>query len=134
MSFSRPSFIDPDEDFDDEMNILHLVSELQKGNDACLRAILKELEDECGPKSKRPKTLNVGPRPDYMDSIWGRMLQDPTLRDHDSRAAKLFRRRFRVPFHMYQWIIMQCKRRNLFPSDFIEEDIIENEINRLIDC
>ena len=59
MSFSRPSFIDPDEDFDDEMNILHLVSELQKGNDACLRAILKELEDECGPKSKRPIILRI---------------------------------------------------------------------------
>lgn len=57
-TFSRPSFIDPDENFDEEMIILHLVSELQKGNDACLRAVLKEL-DECGRKAKRTKTLNV---------------------------------------------------------------------------
>ena len=122
-TFSRPSFIDPDEDFDEEMIILHLVSELQKGNDACLRAVLKELEDECGRKEKRPKTLNVGPRPDYMDSTWGKMLQDPTIRNPHSRAAKLFRRRFRVPFPVYQWIVSECRRRNLFPSDFKKVDI-----------
>ena len=63
------------------------------------------------------------PRPQYWDSTWGRMLKDPNLEDPNSRVAKLFRRRFRIPYSVFEFIVSQCKAKNLFSADFQDEDI-----------
>ena len=40
-------------------------------------------------------------RPNYMESTWGRILTNPS----DRRGGKLFRRRFRVPYPMFEKLV-----------------------------
>ena len=66
-------------------------------------------EDEAadGRSLPRPGKSNCNGRKDYNDSVWGRMLIDESdkLMDCDSAEAKLFRRRFRVPYKLYLIIL-----------------------------
>ena len=61
---------------------------------------LLDLEDDertDGDGTHTRLTRTVVPRPDYKQSPWANMLRNQDLLDPTSRAAKLFRRRFRVP-------------------------------------
>ena len=53
-----------------------------------------ERTDGDGPQTRLTRT--VVPRPDYKQSLWANMRRNQDLLDPTSRAAKLFRRRFRV--------------------------------------
>ena len=55
--------------------------------------------------SRRPRTLV-----DYNDTVWGHLLNDLSqLRDPYSLEAILFRRRFRIPFHMFEQLLNWTK-------------------------
>ena len=54
-----------------------------------------DIDDDCEHKLKRSRT--VPSCPDYSASAWAVMLKNPTLRNPKSRAARLFRRHFRLP-------------------------------------
>jgi len=43
---------------------------------------------------------------DYSNTPWGRMLMDPTVRDSNSYLGRLFKRRFRVPFPLFNDILL----------------------------
>ena len=47
----------------------------------------------------------VEPRPLYEASTWGRMLTDPRTQDPGNKRGKLFRRRLRVPFPIFEIIV-----------------------------
>lgn len=57
----------------------------------------------------RPGRSNATGRPDYSDTTWGRMLKDPAslseLRNPHSYLALLFRRRFRIPFQLFELLL-----------------------------
>lgn len=57
----------------------------------------------------RPGGTNEQGRPDYGESAWGRMLRDERLQDTASGAAILFRRRFRVPYAVFEAIVEKTK-------------------------
>ena len=65
--------------------------------------------DQDGRSKPRPGRSNATGRPDYSDSTWGRMLKDPAslaeLRNPHSDLALLFRRRFRVPFQLFELLL-----------------------------
>ena len=45
-------------------------------------------------------------RPIYVESSWGRILTNPRFQDpSDRRGGKLFRRRFRVPYPMFESLV-----------------------------
>ena len=61
--------------------------------------------------AKRPKT----PKIDYWQTKWGLLLRDITIDNPKSRAAKIFRRRFRVPYRLFRDVIVpECERVNIF--------------------
>ncbi len=53
-------------------------------------------------------------RTNYWDVGWGKMLRDPELQNPYSRQAKKFRRRFRVSFGLFNYIVDLCRQVNLF--------------------
>jgi hypothetical protein len=55
----------------------------------------------------RPGGSNATGRPKYSESTWGKMMQRDIdkLRDSSSPEARLFRRRFRVPFGLFELIL-----------------------------
>jgi hypothetical protein len=65
-------------------------------------------------KVKR-RRIDMKTRPNYWDSGWGRLLQDPKLEDPDSYVSKKFRRRFRTPYTLFKdVIVVQCKLAEVF--------------------
>jgi len=60
------------------------------------------------------KARHNAPRVKYWDNGWGLMLQDPALKDPDSREAKKFRQRFRVTYSLFLYVVDLCKRKSIF--------------------
>lgn len=61
------------------------------------------------------KFRKVEARPNYDQSCWGRMLAHPrTQNPVDRKGGMLFRRRFRVPFPLFQRIVEMTREKNWF--------------------
>lgn len=58
----------------------------------------KSRDRNCKPKRHRRSKPPVN----YLTSVWWEMLQDPRIKDPKSDEGKLFRRRFRVPFPVFE--------------------------------
>jgi hypothetical protein len=72
--------------------------------------------------STTPKKRNRQPRPDYTQMSWWRLIRHPDIRDVNSRQHKYFRRRFRLPYALFEIIINMCYERNWFPVHTRGED------------
>ena len=79
-----------------------------------------ERTDGDGPHTRL--TRNVVPRPDYKQSPWANMLRNQDLLDPTSRAAKLFRRRFRVPHVFFLTLVRRVIEEGWFPT--AEVDVV----------
>ena len=45
------------------------------------------------------------------------MLQDPALKDPESREAKIFRKRFRITYSLFLYVVLDlCKRKSIFST------------------
>lgn len=76
---------------------------------------LNDLEDSSGgngPPVKRRRA--VLPRPDYKASFWWRMLGETGLQEPGSREARLFRRRFRIPYQFFRELIKLVEQKKWF--------------------
>jgi hypothetical protein len=62
------------------------------------------------------KARKTGTRIKYWEKGWGLMLQDPSLMIPDSREVKQFRRRFRVTFSLFNYVVDLCKRKEIFST------------------
>ena len=52
---------------------------------------------------------------DFYKTKWGVLLTDPNTRVHNTYQGKLFRRRFRVPFQVFDEVLLpMCKEYNVF--------------------
>lgn len=78
-------------------------------------------ESESNDKYIGKRTREVKPRPDCSSSTWGEFLQDESLDEPTSTAAKLFRRRFRVPYVFFQHLVELAKDGKWFPC--VETDV-----------
>lgn len=93
---------------------------------ACIYRVLSanDLDSSTGSASHtRPRHHEVPERPDYNNSSWGQMLKDERLNDASSKEAKLFRRRFRLPYTMFRYVVSECRREHLFPESERDTDI-----------
>ena len=69
---------------------------------------------------------NKGPKINYWDTEWGRLMLDPTTMDSKSHNGLKFRRRFRLPFPLFQDVLVPiCRDKNIFD---IKE---ENKVSRI---
>ncbi len=53
----------------------------------------------------KPREVNPRTYGQYNESAWGRQLRDPAIRNPLSTKGKLFRRRFRVPYPVFEEIL-----------------------------
>ena len=53
-------------------------------------------------------------RIDYNMSAWGKLIRHPNVKDASSYHGKLFRRRFRVPFPVFEHLVDVCEEYNIF--------------------
>eukprot|EP00904_Undaria_pinnatifida_P003091 jgi/Undpi1/12783/HiC_scaffold_6.g02451.m1 len=72
--------------------------------------------EEEGTTPRMKRTRRVFPRSDYNASAWGQMLRCEALNNHQSAEAKLFRRRFRVPYVFFLQLVIVVKDRGWFKA------------------
>ena len=48
--------------------------------------------------------------PNLWETGWGRLLLSDAIKDPDSYEAKIFRKRFRLPYPLFQRFVAECKR------------------------
>ena len=81
------------------------------------------------PKRKRGPRIKV----DYWDTNWGRWLKNPLIHDPNSKIAKLFMLRFRVPFILFnEKILKMCKDDNVFDLAYHRKDAVPIEFKILL--
>lgn len=79
-----------------------------------------ESEDDGGPPRVK-RTRHVFPRADHGASAWATLLRSEHISDPTSRAARRFRRRFRVPRVFFVDLVNLAKHKKWFSS--AEEDV-----------
>jgi Plant transposon protein len=70
---------------------------------------------------------------DYTTTKWGQLLKDPTLSDPSSPKAKIFRRRFRMPYNLFLYVVARCKEKAIFSNFKSTRGQIPDEI-KLMAC
>ena len=81
-------------------------------------ARFEELDDDL---LKPRQVRDVGPRPSYKDSEWMAKLREvERLRDPDSPAARLFRRRFRIPYQFFERLLTLVRREGWFSEQEVD--------------
>ena len=70
---------------------------------------------------------------DYTKTKWGLTLQCPTMSDPTSSKAKLFRRRFRMPFNLFLYIFKRCEEESIFSATTNYQNKIPDSI-KLMCC
>ena len=72
--------------------------------------------EQTAPKTKRAKRVRreefIGI--DYTKTSWGLIIRNPLVRFPDNRYGRQFRRRFRVPFQLYEILVQICVDKNVF--------------------
>ena len=74
--------------------------------------------------SRKRRTVRRDPDKDWWSTAWGLIILDPKIRDIETKDGQTFRRRFRVPGHLFlDFLVPECKKVNTF----------DNKINRFGD-
>ena len=51
---------------------------------------------------------------DYTKTTWGLLIRNPLVKSPDNQLGKTFRRRFRVPFQLFEILVKICSDNNIF--------------------
>ena len=83
----------------------------------------------------RRKTRNYKPPgkskiEDYFsETVWGRLISDESVKVATSASGKVFRRRFRVPYPVFEFLVKITKDHNLFEYAMDYKVIIPEELS-----
>jgi hypothetical protein len=62
-------------------------------------------------------------------TTWGKMIQDPNVRDINTTEGKEFRRRFRLPFPFFKdYLVPECQKANIFDSKLTVNGVTKDQI------
>lgn len=77
--------------------------------DVCNSSSDEEELPEKKPRKRETIPRCMQPVPDYSQSVWAKMLKDPSIKEPTSKTAKKFRRRFRVPFPLFELLVAELR-------------------------
>ena len=66
---------------------------------------------------------------EFWESQWGKLLLNPNVGNHGSVEGRRFRRRFRLPYQLFQYLCELCARENIF--DMVNKSPIPMELKIL---
>ena len=67
----------------------------------------------------------------FTETPWGRLISDPNVRLISSNLGKIFRRRFRVPFVIFEYLVKLTRDYNLFDYKMHHKTLIPKELSIL---
>ena len=77
------------------------------------------------PKKIRRRHTTAMP---FWDTYWGQTLCHPNVSDPKTHEGRLFRRRFRLPYPVFTYLVELCNRHNIFGSVYVSKIPIEAKI------
>ena len=95
---------------------LAIIGDAERSRRMCLNFnVLPKAFEKPSPRLKVFQQRAYKRRPKYMESTWGRILTDPQFKNpSDRRDGKLFRRRFRVPYPMFEKLVEIARENSWF--------------------
>ena len=93
--------------------------------------VCEEIFDDLDKPSKRTRNRNEK-YINYSNTNWGKFIRDPLIKVPTSSKGLLFRRRFRVPFALFEYILQLCEDSNVFEVKCKQHILIPIEIKLLI--
>lgn len=102
---------------DDLELILHIINTEEFKTTVANIVIDDYNESEFRNKRKRSR-LSYARSKNLMDSAWGRLISDPNINNPRSMAAKKFKRRFRLPFELFEAFVNECIENNVFKTNY----------------
>jgi hypothetical protein len=73
-------------------------------------------------RTKRVRTL------DLWETGWGRLILNENIKIPDSYEAKIFRKRFRLPYLLFQRFVAECKQSNIFEEVNVTKVAVEFKV------
>ena len=77
-----------------------------------------EMEERRLEQLKRRTRRSNSRLQNFEESYWHEMLSNPLIADPNSRAGKKFRRRFRLPFPLFNQLVEICEDLNVFETKY----------------
>ena len=95
---------------------LAIMLDAERSRRRCLNFnVLPKAFEKPSPRLKVFQQRSSERRPNYMESTWGRILTNPRFKDpSDRRGGKLFRRRYRVPYPMFEKLVEITRENHWF--------------------
>ena len=87
--------------------------------------LLQLQNDDLKPTKKRKRNIT---EPNFWESQWGLLITNKNVRYPQSKEGKLFRRRFRLPYPLFQYLASLCKEFNIFDSIYTTRIPIEAKL------
>lgn len=81
---------------------------------------------------RREGTYSGSSRVDYSTTKWGKLIRHPNVGNIESYQGKLFHRRFRLPFVVFQHIVSICEDKNVFEIKKAHKTLVPVDIKVLI--
>lgn len=90
-------------------------------------------DDLQGPRRRsRRRTSETRNLVDYSTTKWGMLLSCNDLQDSTSLKARLFRRRFRMPYNLFSYILTRCREKAIFSPVGSNKSQIPDEIKLML--
>ena len=79
---------------------------------------IKTLEEKLDSQDKIPKRRRLATEDltNFWDTPWGKLIQHPDVRDPATKTGKIFRRRFRLPFPLFNHLVNLCQEHDIFET------------------
>lgn len=76
----------------------------------------------------RKRRKKSSPKADFWQTLWGQTLTHPNVNNPKSREGKQFRRRFRLPYPLFRYLVTLCKDLNIFDSVYCSSIPVEAKV------
>ena len=98
--------------------------EVEGEDELILRYIITENDEEVSKKRRKRYDTHIN----FWDTDWGKIITNPNVNNPKTRAGKQFRRRFRMPYPVFQYLVKQCSDHNIFSSVYKSKIPIEAKV------
>ena len=102
--------------------------EIKLEDDLILRLLKMNEEDEAPASHKVKRRRTVIPQVNFWETYWGQLISHPNVNNPKAKEGKQFRRRFRLPFPVFQFLVKLCEEHNIFETIYTTKIPIEAKV------
>ena len=94
----------------------YAIEEEMKQEEDLILKLVKMIEDDEKPLSRKKRRRTVISEVNFWDTYWGQLISHPNVKNPKAKEGKQFRRRFRLPFPVFEFLVKLCEQHNIFET------------------